>query len=137
MKLLVALILVCSTGAFALPTEVLKIARGEGEQCFMKAFMATEPTDEQKMQAHKIHMAVQKVFEDNKENMQKAAGTYMEAMMAHPIVQATAVESLHNLVKAVHPVQAAYFTGSITVINLLSMDQRNLFNQAMHDCMHE
>lgn len=134
-RLLVGLALLGFTSSFAASTEDLKLANGEGDKCFGKAFMATKPSEEQKVKAHEVHDAVKQVYEDNKSAMQAAASDYMAAMMKHPIVMDDAVKAAHALGEAVHPVQAAMFGGSITIINLLSEDQRAIFNRAMHRCM--
>ncbi len=134
-RLLVGLALLGFTNSFAAATDDLKIAQGQGDKCFAKAFRATEPTDEQKESAHAVHEAVKKVYEDNKSAMEAAGSAYMAAMMKHPIVMEDAVAAAHTLGEAVHPVQAAIFTGSITIVNLLSEDQRAIFNRVMHRCM--
>ena len=134
-RLLIGLALLGFTNSFAAVTDDLKIAKGEHDKCFAKAFMATRPSDEQKEKAHAVHEDIKKVFEDNKSAIQAAVSDYETAMMKHPIVMDDAVKAAHALGEAVHPVQAAVFTGSITIVNLLSDDQRDVFNRVMRRCM--
>jgi hypothetical protein len=136
-RLLVGLALLGFTSSFAAATDDLKIALGQSDKCYGKAFRATKPSDEQKESAQAVHEAIKKVFEDNKSAMEAAASDYMAAMMNHPIVMDEAVAAAHALGEAVHPVQAAIFTGAITIVNLLSADQRAIFDRVIHRCMKD
>jgi hypothetical protein len=112
----------------------LTLARG-GDDCFMKAFMAAHPTDEQTAKAHAIAADIKKIADENKPAMEDAAKAFMSVMMQHPIPRDSAHAARTALNSSVQPVTDAAFDGVISTINLLDADQRQLFNHAMYDCM--
>ncbi len=124
-----------SGSAFATSVQdALKTAHGDDQKCYMEAFMATNPSAEQRAGAHKVHMDVKAVYDANKAAITAAADAMKAAMASHPIAKDVAQAAVHNLVKAAHPVQTAMFSGGIDVINSLTADQRLLFDAKLKEC---
>jgi uncharacterized protein with FMN-binding domain len=108
---------------------------GKGHECGQKAWTATNPSDAQNAQARENFQRAKAVYEEHKEGIHQAMQAMHAAWVKHPIVKDEVKEAGMQMHHHMMPVKVAVTTARIDTINLLSLDQREIFNRTMMDCM--
>lgn len=141
-KLILLSVLFVSSSAFAASPDfsVLKYLDGghggdKGSECGHKAWTATNPSEAQNAQARENFARAKAVCEEHKEGMHQAMQAMHAAWIKHPIVRDEVKSAGMQLHEHMMPIQIAVTDARIDTINLLTSDQRNVFNRTMMDCM--
>lgn len=109
---------------------------GQRDQCFKRAWMATDPSEAQSSSAQQNFEPIKKLFEDNKEKIHAAMHGLHTAMKAHPISKADVKAAKANLKNTLDPLTDAAEDAAIDTINLLSAEQRSVFDRVLMRCKH-
>lgn len=116
----------------------LLVASGEPanlHQCMRDAWMSTHPTTEQNQAARQILMGAHDAVKDQVPALREAMRGIHSAYAKHPIVKVEVVAAETQLKTIGEPVHAVVRDARIDVINLLSNEQRNSFNQSLKNCL--
>lgn len=139
MKKLIVLLALITTPAFAADfSGILENHPGEKmHECVHAGFQSTNMTEEQHTVVHKAMMDAMAVMDQHKDGIHAGMRAVMGAFSKHPIDRNEVVSAEVNLKVDMEPVREAMRDSLITGINVLSSEQRSLFDHAFMQCMHE
>lgn len=103
--------------------------------CKRAGWEAAQPTAEQTEKAKEIIQSVKSVVQQNREAIHAAKKGVFEAWKKHPISKEEVKAALHALHEAKKPVKEAILDARISILNLLSDQQRTAFDHAFIECV--
>ncbi|MGE0616404.1 MAG: hypothetical protein AB7P04_12260 [Bacteriovoracia bacterium] len=133
-------VLLISSAAFAETVDFADLKEngaGKVHECMHEAWKAADTSDEQNNKAGEIIAGARDVMKKNKEAIQKAMKGMMVAWKAHPISRDAVIAAEKGLMEAGAPVHGAIRDAQVGVINLLSKEQREVFNEVFMECVRE
>lgn len=124
---------------FSVLSEVQKFQMprdgGEIRACFKSAWAAANPAREQNERAREELTAMKTVFEENRAALEGGLMGLLGAWKAHPVSIDDVKAAEEALKTAITPVHEAVRTGSANVLNLLTAEQRSVFDDKLLDCL--
>src|SRR5437773_11851900 len=104
-------------------------------QCMRTAWESTQPTDDQNQQAQAQCAELKTVVDAHKDAIKTDAQALMVAWSHHPVSRDEVVAAEKALHDEIVPVKEAIRDAGINILNLLSQEQRDEFNQTFIGCM--
>jgi len=131
--------LVLSASAFAGSPDFSAINDGghgrDFEKCAHQAWNSTNPSDDQNTQAKAELEKIKAVYDANKEAIDAGKADAKAAWESYPVDRDQVIATEEALTAAVKPVREAHRDGMITILNLLSAEQRATFDASLKECM--
>jgi hypothetical protein len=141
MKKIIAVVfaLVMSSPVFAGDFSIFSPAETHWDKihkCICDAWKDAEPTDDQNEAAKPFMEAARKTWNLHKDAIEGAKQELTAAWHAHPISESDVKGAEDHLLFDMIPVHIAMRHAAISVINLLTDDQRSDFDDSLKDCLH-
>jgi hypothetical protein len=105
-------------------------------QCIKASWEAANPTDDQNAKAKDACTEIKSVVDKHKDALKADFKALMETFKAYPIVQGDVVKAETALGGEFMPIHDAVRDGAISILNLLTADQRKAFDAAFMECGH-
>jgi hypothetical protein len=110
---------------------------GKMGACMKEAWAATKPSDDQNKQAGAFCETAKAVIDANKDAAKSAMQGLMTEWMKQPVSRDGVIAAEGTAETAFAPIKGAVRDTKISILNLLTADQRKAFDQEFIECLHK